>query len=173
MAISFHSVSVGSYLQILGSVSGILKKGLSHCKKNDIDPKTYLGEQLHPDMLPLSFQITSVVHHSLGAIKGLEASVFSTPTVPDIDYEGFQNLVDETIATLKEYSEDSIEALENGEVQFKMGGQAVGKPFKSVDFIMKMSLPNFYFHAATTYDILRMKGVPLGKMDFLGNVISF
>ena len=29
---------------------------------------------------------------------------------------------------------------------------------------MSFSLPNFYFHATTAYDILRMKGVPLGKM---------
>ena len=35
---------------------------------------------------------------------------------------------------------------------------------------MAISLPNFYFHATTTYDILRMAGVPLGKTDFLGKM---
>jgi uncharacterized protein len=29
-------------------------------------------------------------------------------------------------------------------------------------------LPNLYFHAATTYNILRHNGVELGKKDFLG-----
>jgi uncharacterized protein len=35
-------------------------------------------------------------------------------------------------------------------------------------FLMGFSLPNFYFHATTAYDILRKEGVPLGKRDYLG-----
>ena len=34
----------------------------------------------------------------------------------------------------------------------------------------KDSLPNFNFHATSAYDILRAKGVPLGKHDFLGRL---
>ena len=34
-------------------------------------------------------------------------------------------------------------------------------------FLLSFSLPNFYFHATTAYDILRSKGVPLGKRDFM------
>ena len=43
-------------------------------------------------------------------------------------------------------------------------------PFTNQNFLLTFSLPNFYFHATTTYDILRMLGVPLGKMDFLGRM---
>ena len=35
---------------------------------------------------------------------------------------------------------------------------------------MSFSLPSFYFHVTTAYDILRTKGVPVGKMDFLGQL---
>ena len=35
---------------------------------------------------------------------------------------------------------------------------------------MSFSLPNFHFHATTAYDILRMKGVPIGKRDYLGQM---
>ena len=31
-------------------------------------------------------------------------------------------------------------------------------------------MPQFFFHATTAYDILRHKGVPIGKRDFLGRV---
>ena len=41
-------------------------------------------------------------------------------------------------------------------------------PFTSEGFLMSFSLPNFHFHATTAYDILRTKGVPLGKRDYLG-----
>ena len=42
--------------------------------------------------------------------------------------------------------------------------------FTAEDFLLSFSQPNFYFHCATAYDILRMKGVPVGKRDFLGRV---
>jgi hypothetical protein len=33
-----------------------------------------------------------------------------------------------------------------------------------------LSLPNFYFHVTTAYDILRHNGVDLGKRDFIGSL---
>jgi hypothetical protein len=38
------------------------------------------------------------------------------------------------------------------------------------DFLQRWTLPNFYFHLATAYNILRHNGVPVGKQDFLGPV---
>ena len=61
-----------------------------------------------------------------------------------------------------------INALEGGSMVFEMGDRKI--PFTTEDFLMSFSLPNFYFHAATTYDILRMKGAPLGKRDFMGRL---
>ena len=43
-------------------------------------------------------------------------------------------------------------------------------PFTNENFLRSLSLPNFYFHATTTYDILRMLGMPLSKIDFLGRM---
>jgi uncharacterized protein len=37
-------------------------------------------------------------------------------------------------------------------------------------FLMSFSLPNFFFHTTTAYDILRHKGAPLGKRDFIGKM---
>jgi hypothetical protein len=31
-------------------------------------------------------------------------------------------------------------------------------------------MPNFYFHVVTAYDILRMRGVPIGKRDYEGRL---
>jgi len=40
--------------------------------------------------------------------------------------------------------------------------------YTAENFLLSFSLPNFYFHAATAYGILRWKGVPIGKRDFMG-----
>ena len=42
--------------------------------------------------------------------------------------------------------------------------------FTSENLILSFSLPNFYFHAVTAYDILRARGVPLGKRDYEGRL---
>ena len=34
------------------------------------------------------------------------------------------------------------------------------------------ALPSLFFHITTAYAILRHRGVPLGKRDFLGNYLS-
>ena len=43
-------------------------------------------------------------------------------------------------------------------------------PFTGAGFLLSFSLSNVHFHATTAYDIFRMKGVPLGKKDYLGNI---
>jgi hypothetical protein len=38
------------------------------------------------------------------------------------------------------------------------------------EYLTRLSLPNFYFHITTAYDILRHNGVVLGKRNFLGEI---
>jgi hypothetical protein len=44
------------------------------------------------------------------------------------------------------------------------------RAFTSETFLLSFSLPNFHFHAVTAYDILRSRGVPLGKRDYEGQL---
>jgi len=60
---------------------------------------------------------------------------------------------------------ETVNGLAGRKVVFKLGGNEI--PFTAENFLLSFSLPNFYFHAATAYDILRASGVPLGKLDFL------
>jgi hypothetical protein len=170
MALSLYDVSVASYLQTLGAVAGYLEKGLGHFKAAAINPDDVIAMRLYDDMLPFTFQIVSVCHHSRGAIAGAKAGVFTPPTVPpDPTYAKLQALVADAIAELKALSPDEVNALEGGDIVFKLGERSL--PFKSVeDFLLSFSLPNFHFHATTAYDILRKEGVPLGKRDYLGGM---
>ena len=169
MAISLYDLGVKTYLQILPAVSGFLEKGKLHFEENQTNLDEVVNISLYPNMAPFTFQLFSVAHHSLGAIKGLEAGEFSPPNMPSgLDYQALQDLVGEAESSLKSLDRGTIEAYEGGEVVFKMGSTSL--PFVAEDFIMSFSLPNFYFHATTAYDILRKEGVPLGKMDFLGQM---
>ena len=43
-----------------------------------------------------------------------------------------------------------------------------GRWFRGSDYLVEMAIPNFFFHATTAYDILRWKGLQIGKRDFIG-----
>ena len=59
-----------------------------------------------------------------------------------------------------------MNAFEGKDVVFQMGDFKM--PFTAEGFLMSFSLPNLHFHATTAYDILRLKGAPLGKRDYMG-----
>jgi len=168
MAISLYDVSVTSFQQVLAGVAGFLEKGRVHCAAQGIDLNAVVETRLHPDMLPFRFQVASVTHHSLGALKGVEAGVFGPPQVPELDYAGLQGLIADAQAGLRGYSRPVVEAMEGRDVEFRIGSNRL--PFVAENFFMSFSLPNLHFHATTAYDILRMKGAPLGKRDYLAQV---
>ena len=169
MATSLYDMSVASYLQTLSGVSHVLQRGLDHFTDTSTDPNEIVETRLHDDMLPFRFQIWSVAHHSAGTIAGLKKGVFHPPAaMPDLDYAGLQKVVADAAASLGQESADEINALAGGDMAFQFGDFKM--PFTAETFVMSFSLPNFYFHATTAYDILRTKGVPLGKRDFMGKM---
>ena len=68
MTTTLYDISVASYLQTLGAVAGFLEKGKTHCEEQNIDLAEIVETCLFSDMLPFSFQLVSVAHHSLGTI---------------------------------------------------------------------------------------------------------
>jgi hypothetical protein len=169
MAFSLYDATVANYLQTLGAVSGFLDRGLKHFRDNNLDPETIVEARLAPDMLPLRFQIISVAQHSRGAIEGVQSGEFRPPaSKTPYDYAGLQALVAQTREALEGWTPEAVNALGDRDVVFHVGDRQL--PFTAEDFLMSFSLPNFYFHATTAYDILRTNGVPLGKRDFIGRL---
>jgi len=169
MAFSLYDATVANHLQILGAVGSFLDKGLAHCREKGIDPAEVVETRLAPDMLPLRFQIVSVAHHSRGAMEAAKNGVFVPPSgKPDLDYAALQALVAEARNELAALTPEAVNALIGREVTFKIGDRVL--PFTAEGFLMSFSLPNFFFHATTTYAILRHKGAPLGKRDFMGRL---
>ncbi len=167
MTTSLYDLSVASYLQTVGAVEKFLEKGRAHFADAGTNPDDLVAHRLYDNMFPLSFQIISVAHHSIGAIEGVKRGAFGPPTAAQpTDYAGLQKVVSDTKAALEALTPAEVDECAGKDVTFAMGDFKI--PFTAETFILSFSLPNFYFHAATTYDLLRMKGAPFGKRDFLG-----
>jgi hypothetical protein len=169
MAISLYDLSVASYLQTLGAVSGFLERGAAFWADKGVDPEAIVETRLSEDMLPFRFQILSVVHHSHGAIEAIKSGHAGPPPAsPPLGYADLQKLVADAEAALRALTPDEVNAHEGRDVVFQIGEMKL--PFKAEDFVLSFSLPNVHFHATTAYDILRIKGVPLGKRYYLGKL---
>jgi len=167
MAIQLYDVSVTSFLQVLGGVTGFLEKGAAYCKDKGIDLNSVVETRLYEDMLPFRFQVMAVAHHSRGALEGVQKGVFGPPTgVADQNYAALQKIVADARTYLQGLKREDVNALEGKDVVFKLGERSM--PFTAEGFLMSFSMPNLHFHATTAYDILRMKGAPLGKRDYMG-----
>lgn len=169
MSQSFYDLSVASYLQILGGVQTTLARAVEFAEGNPLNLDELVHFRLHDDMAPLSFQLISVWHHSLGSIKGMQAGVFEPPPkMPAMSFDDLRNLVFQAAEFLRGLPREEVDALSGRDMVFRLGEREI--PFTTDNFLSSFSLPNFHFHSTTSYAILRQHGVPLGKRDFLGQL---
>ncbi len=167
-----HRISetvVTSYQQILPTVLGYLEKGRAHYEEIGEDINDAVNLRLIEDMQPLHFQMVSVVHHSMNAITSAQTGNAGPPDFSLVmDYAGLTAHVQSALDFVNAVDLDALEARVDETVTFRMGETEL--PFTTSNFLLSFSTPNFYFHATTGYDLLRAKGVKLGKMDFLGKM---
>ena len=169
MQLSFYDASIMCYEQILQSTANVLKAGREHAEASDMPLSDIVDYRLHETMNPFSFQVISVWHHSCGAVQGMRAGEFNPPpSKPGIDYAGLCDLIDEGLTEIQKETPESMAALSGQNMYFRFGKMEI--PFTTDNFLATFSKPNLYFHATTTYTVLRQLGTPLGKLDFLGNM---
>lgn len=169
MAFTLYAATIPSYLQILNSVSRLIGKAEAFCGENGIAPEVLIEARLAADMLPFAYQVKSIAVHSIGAIEGVRNGVFSPDTArPPATFAGLRECIAQAVAALEGIDPDEIEGFIGRDMRFQFGANTMD--FSAEEFLLSFSQPNFYFHATTAYDILRMKGVQLGKRDFNGRV---
>lgn len=169
MPLSLYDVTVPTFVQILGSVSGLIEKADAHCTANKIAPGDIINARLHEDMLPFSYQVKSSVTHSIGALQALNKGVFSPDMTPSPDtFSALQEKVTSAIAALEALRPQDVNSYEGRDMRFAL--KEFHLDFTAENFLLSFSTPNFYFHATTTYDILRHKGVAIGKRNFVGKL---
>lgn len=167
MTFSLYDAVIPTQLQIIAAVRALVDKAKVHCEDKGTAPEEIIGARLIEDMLPFSYQVKSCREHSLGAIEGVREGVF-TPSLapPPSNWEGLYEKLDEAKAGLEAVSEAEMEGFIGQPMEFRFKDTVM--PFTAENFLLSFAQPNFYFHATTAYDVLRARGFPIGKRDFLG-----
>ncbi|MFZ0871428.1 MAG: DUF1993 domain-containing protein, partial [Rhodanobacter sp.] len=169
MTTSLYDLSVASYLQTVGAVARFLDRAARHCADTGSDPDDFVGARLFEDMAPFHFQIECVYHHSVWALEAVKNRLFAPPSlVGPIPFVDLQAMTAKAETALKSFTRDEVNSWADRDLDFQIGPRRLA--FTAENFFLSFSLPNFHFHAVTAYDILRMKGVPLGKRDYEGQL---
>jgi uncharacterized protein len=169
MTTSLYDLSVASYLQTVRAVSGFLDRAARQCAESGSDPDDLVDARLFEDMAPLHFQIECVDHHSVWALEAVRRGVFSPPAlIGPAPFNDLKAMMAQTVTALEAFTPNEVNSWAGKTLNLQIGPRQLC--FTAENFVLSFSLPNFHFHAVTAYDILRMKGVALGKRDYEGTL---
>ncbi len=166
MAFTIRDASVPIYKRGLRTLLTLLERADAHAAANAVDVKSLLDAKLAPDMFDFKKQVQIATDHAKGGaarLAGLEPPTFldNETTVAElrVRVQAILDYIDGIDADLYAGAEDRDITLVYPWATYQ---------FKGAKFLTYWSLPNFFFHVTTAYDILRAQGVAIGKADFLG-----
>jgi hypothetical protein len=167
MPISMSQASAQRFAPMLKNLSAILAKAQAHCEARKIDPLALTAARLYPDMFPLARQVQIACDTAKGAVARLAGVEVPKHEDSEKTFEELQARIAKTQDFIASVKPAQIDGSEERESVLKARGRDL--QFKGAQYLLGFAWPNFYFHVATAYDILRHNGVELGKRDYLGN----
>ena len=166
MALSLHETSIPALKRSLRALSTILGKAAEYAESRKIDPGVLLNARLYPDMFPLVRQVQIASDLAKGCAARLGQVDIPSYADDETSFAALQQRIERTIDFIDSVDSAAIDASEDAAIVLKLREREV--TFTGKTYLLAWVLPNFYFHAATAYDILRHNGLEIGKKDFLG-----
>jgi hypothetical protein len=162
-----YDASVGVFIPFLDNLSGLLDHAAAYGEARRIDPAILLEMRFSPNMYSLAQQVGEANRHAIIAcalLAGHEPPAFlnAAPDLADL-----KRRIAAACAFVRSLPRSAIDGAAEKEVVFRFRN-GVEKAFSGRALLLTFSVPQFFFHVTTAYDILRHAGVDLAKRDFLG-----
>ena len=168
MPFGMYQASVPAFVNMLNNLHAILDKAEAFAAERKIEPSVLLNWRLAPDMFPLTRQIQIASDLAKGTTARLAGR--EVPKYPDEEtsFAELKARIAKTVKFVAGFPPKDIDGSEGRDIALTIGGQELR--FKGEPYLVHFALPNFYFHAATAYAILRRCGLEIGKRDFIGAI---
>lgn len=166
MPVSMNQISLPIFVRHLNGLAGCMKKAQALYAEKKYDEASLLNYRFYPDMFSFARQVQAATDHARNCtalLAGVEAPKFedNEKSLADLIAR-----VEKTVAWLNSVKAEQVDGSEAKPVTVKMRDRELN--FKGLELLLNRSMPNFYFHATTAYDIIRHNGVEVGKRDFMG-----
>ena len=168
MTISMFQASAPVFVQGLKGVDIVLDKAAAFAAERKVDPAVLLQTRLYPDMFAFTRQVQIVTDNAKGCMSRLAGQ--APPSYEDVEssFDELKARVAKTLAHVESFTADQIDGSEDRPIVLKFPGGE--RHFTGQAYLLGHVLPNFFFHYATAYDLMRHNGVELAKKHFLGQV---
>ena len=167
MAFSMYDSCVPVCAQMLSGLAGVIDKAATQAAAKKFDEAVLLADRLYPDMFTLARQIrqaTDFARNAPGRLAGVTLPDF--PTTDDTTFAAAKERIEKSMAFVKDFAPAQIEGTEFRDIKWMAGQREMS--FKGKAYLLHFCLPNLFFHVTTAYNILRHRGIEIGKRDFLG-----
>jgi len=166
MATMFQ-ISLPVFVRRLNGLAGCMKKAQALYAEKKYDESTLLGYRFYPDMFNFARQVQAATDHARNCtamLAGVESPKY------EMNEKSLADLiarVEKTTAWINTIKPEQVDGTEDKAITIKMPDRELN--MKGIELLLNRSMPNFYFHCTTAYDILRHNGAELGKRDFMGS----
>ena len=163
MPVSMYTVSIPIFIQHLNGLNAVLDKAATWAAARKVNEADLLNMRLSPDMFNLTRQVQAATDHA-ARLAGKELLKF---TNDETTIAQLKDRIAKTIDYLKSVKQSEIDGTEDKDISITFpSGQT--RQFTGQSLLLGNSLPNFWFHTTTAYDIVRQCGIEVGKRDFMG-----
>ncbi|MDB5894499.1 MAG: hypothetical protein JWQ88_2030 [Rhodoferax sp.] len=167
MTISMYAASVPVFQQMLGGLSGVLRKAEAHAAERKIDPNALLQARLYPDMFPLLRQVQVAADFAKSVSARLAGVDVPKMEDSELSFADLQARIAKTLAFIGGLAAADIDVASDRQI-VTQAGTPKEKIFTGQSYLLNYGLPHFFFHTTTAYAILRHNGVEVGKKDYVG-----
>lgn len=167
MAVSISEISVPVFVRRLNGLANCLKKTQALYAAKSYDEESLLAYRFYPDMFNFARQVQVATDHAKSCtamLAGVEAPKYEDK---EKSLAELVARVEKTVAWLGSVKPAQLDGSEGKEVTVKTRDREL--KMTGIDLLLNRSMPNFYFHVTTAYDMMRHNGVEIGKRDFMGN----
>lgn len=166
MTLSMYSASVPVFSRMLKNLLAVFEKAEAFAAEQNIDLQTFVETRLAPDMIPLSGQVQIATDGAKGVSSRLAQKPLPSWADDEVTFADLKARLQKGIDYLATFTPEEFVGSDDRTVTIKIGGNDT--ELSGETYLLNRGLPNFFFHVTTAYDILRHKGVPIGKKDYLG-----
>lgn len=165
---ALYDVAMPTFIRGLKNLSNMLEKGKAFAAAQGMELSELLDARLIDDMASLTKQV-QMTTDTAKFVAVRVGQIENNPWADDeASFADVQARVAKAIAFLQAASPDDFEGREEATVVLTTPSGDI--PFTGSNYVHGFAIPNFFFHLSMAYALLRMKGVPLGKLDFLGAI---
>lgn len=163
-AMTLHAFASATFLNGLRMLLGLLDK---------TDAGASLQARLAPDMYPLIAQVQLATGLAAGAMAQLSGGEAPKMEMTETTLDEIKARIASTVAYVESVPESAFAGAEARSVVIPIPAMQIAFHMTGEEMLRDWSLPNFYFHIVTAYDILRAQGAKIGKQDFMPQVAAY